>query len=116
MCAGRQAGSGMANGNLPPLPPLPQVRGARLLAAGVRDASSLQELYLAWTGVGDEGASHLAQVRRGLGSKQHAGDCRSAWGTQRSWVPRMIPHTTPSRPSLMPSRRWSATRVSKLWT
>ena len=46
-------------------PPPPQARGARLLAAGIRTAGSVRGLYLACNGMGDEGASHLAQVRRG---------------------------------------------------
>ena len=40
----------------------PQVRGAKLLAAGLKDSSSLEELYLAWAGIGDEGASFVAQA------------------------------------------------------
>ena len=38
------------------------VRGAKLLSAGLKEASSLAELYLAWAGIGDEGASHVVQA------------------------------------------------------
>lgn len=53
------------------------IRGARLLSAGMKQATGVEELYLAWTGVGDEGASHLAQVSNvcgGGGGRIVAGD------------------------------------------
>ena len=107
----------MAHGNLPLHPPLPQIRGARLLAAGVRDASSLQELYLAWTGVGDEGASYLAQVQRGLrfGGRENSGGCSSAClGYTMILGPSYAsPHHHHPRAPLIDARRWSATRASR---
>ena len=121
--AGKRAGNGALNdarrahGNLPLLPPLPQIRGARLLAAGVRDASSLQELYLAWTGVGDEGASYLAQVQRGLrfGGRENSGGCSSAClGYTMILGPSYAsPHHHHPRAPLIDARRWSATRASR---
>ena len=39
-------------------------RGGQALGEGLREASSIQELYLAWTGITDRGASHIARVRQ----------------------------------------------------
>ncbi len=43
------------------LPPR-QLRGARSLAQGITQANAIEELYLAWSGLGDEGGSHIAQA------------------------------------------------------
>ena len=40
----------------------PQVRGARHLATGLRVAQSLEQLFLARAGLGDEGGSHILLV------------------------------------------------------
>lgn len=41
------------------------LRGARALGASLRHAGSVRELYLAWTGIGDEGASHIVAALTG---------------------------------------------------
>ena len=42
---------------------LSKVRGARHLATGLKAAKSLEQLFLARTGLGDEGGSHILLVR-----------------------------------------------------
>ncbi len=38
-------------------------RGAQSLGEGLRAANTVEELHLAWTGITDVGASHIAKVR-----------------------------------------------------
>ena len=46
---------------------LSKVRGARHLATGLKVAKSLEQLFLARTGLGDEGGSHILLVGVVLG-------------------------------------------------
>jgi Ran GTPase-activating protein (RanGAP) involved in mRNA processing and transport len=46
------------------------LKGAKALAEGLKYSSTLQQLYVAWSGITDAGASHIAKALEGNSSVQ----------------------------------------------